>query len=98
MFEAGLSLGASELAEELREDVGVFREGYKFLVGVPPVFTRALPWPKVMQVFTARLQLGVVLAVSGDAIRRPDSSQAHLVARGAYALQRMIASVLRTAS
>ena len=33
--------------------------------------------------FTARLQRGAILAVSGDVMRRPDSSQAHLVARGA---------------
>ena len=31
--------------------------------------------------FTARLERGVVLAVSGDAIRRPEPSQAHLVSQ-----------------
>ena len=41
--EAGLSLGASELTEELRQDVRVFREGYEFLVGVPPVLKSATP-------------------------------------------------------
>ena len=33
MREARLGLGASKLAEELREDVRVFREGYEFLAG-----------------------------------------------------------------
>ena len=49
--------------------------------------------------FTARLQRGAILAVSGDAARRPESSQAHLVAKDQIVGKRCgDASVLHAAS
>ena len=46
--EAGLGLGASEFAEELREDVRVFWEGYEFLVGVPKGETSRLVYASLV--------------------------------------------------